>query len=189
MKILYYDGGNQRKREQVEQALKQAGIPLHLIEAHQWNETLEHLLAHPSTPTKRSLPHTQTLDLMIFDQADDDAIQKISALLKKGDAQVACKCIVTPYNRKWTFAQLFQEITAEHEYMECRAACMALIQGVALLNEQDYTPASWGIYEAAFMKGYFLLQQEETSLAELSKVHTEMIQAKNALVLKASDDG
>lgn len=182
MKILYYDGKDHAKGKRVQSIIESAKLSLILIKPDQGAATIAELLEGNVTSCK-PLP-LPTVDLMIFEGFNDEAIMELSALLKQNNVLIERKCIVTKHNRNWTFARLLTEIQAEQAYMNSVAQCRSLLQEVSNYQESDYTPKSWQRYELAFMSAALLLQQEHTSKEELDTLIQTIIQTRDQLVKK-----
>lgn len=184
MKVLYYDGGDADKRSRVQNVLEKLSYPYTMIEQMQGNVRLVELVndhVDPHTPPA-CLPQ---FDLMIFADADDEQIIAVSSALAAQDAQVDCKCVITKYNREWALKDLLSEVMSERAYFQSRAECQALIQAVANVHESDYTPASWKAYEAAFMHGALLFQEEQADKAQFDAAIALIEQAKANLIKKS----
>ncbi len=57
-------------------------------------------------------------EMLIFDGASDETLNKALYLMKKQHASVDLKAVVTQTNRTWTSAQVHGEISKEHEAMK-----------------------------------------------------------------------
>lgn len=180
MQIIYYNQ-DAAKRKIIADLANAMHIALTFINQFQGNITLQDIIdSAKSNDSPCLLPD---IEVMIFHEFSDQQIDELLALMKQNDIMTAYQCVVTAHNQSWRIYDLFQELIKEREYFNTYQQLKECIVRVGELKEADYSEASWKVYEAAFMSGYFCLQKQST-VTELQEA-IQMIQyAKKQLIRK-----
>ncbi len=179
MHILCYFGNDNQKREQIEHLLQKQAISYTVISKQQGNATVNDILMQQTKKPPCPLPD---ITLMIYHEADDEQISALTKAFKATKIVLPYQCVVTKHNRAWKLIDLCREIMEEHAYFTAYEACKKSVMEVSSLKEDDYRKDTWKQYEAAFMKGYLLLQSRQADKAQLEQAIKEMQEAKAKLI-------
>lgn len=180
MKILCYFGRDSQRREQIEHLLQQQATPYTIISPQQGNATVNDILMQQ--PIKEAACLLPDITLLIYHEADDEQISELIQAFKAANIAVPYQCVVTKHNRTWRLLDLCQEIMEEHAYFTAYEACRKSIEEVSSLKEDEYRADTWKEYEAAFMKGYLLLQSKQANKDLLTQAVKEIRDAKAKLI-------
>lgn len=178
--IVYYDGNDKNKQQLVKGVLDMFPITYKLLTSEDLPQTIGYVMELDGCTKHADDPATpiSTSDLMIIQDLDDDRIQAISFALREANAHVARKAMLTKHNRTWTLASLLQEIEEEHQYFMMYDHLKQLLMEVNNMEETAYTPASWKVYQDAFLQGYLLFQEQQPDKALLAYAIQMITEAK-----------
>ncbi len=93
------------------------GCRVRQVEKKDYGLPIADLLAG-ETVSEEAAPDDFSDEMLVFDIAGDDTLNKALYLMKKEHVQVDLKAVVTENNRKWNSGQLHAEISKEHEALK-----------------------------------------------------------------------
>lgn len=180
IQLVYYPGSSLEKSKKVEQVLKQFPYTYRILEEKELSQKLGYLMELEGFAYEDITPvHSCIEDLLIMNALEDDVVLGISKALRTQDCHIERKAMLTAHNKDWTLSSLLTEINNEHAYFQSYETLKRCIVDVASLEKEDFTLDSWNSYQQAFLQGYSLLQESETS-QELLDIAIQKIQDTKA---------
>ena len=147
-RILIYFGDEQQKQPIVEQVLKDMHADYRILQDADLNQCVANLMGLPGfDEIPDAKPAHHSIDLMLFEDASDEEIQKVNECLQAKGTAMQRKAMLTKHNKDWTFHDLLSEIEREHTYFQTMDAIRTLLVQSSELVIEAYTPASWKSYE------------------------------------------
>ncbi len=180
-RILIYFGDEQQKQPIVEQVLKDMHADYRILQDADLNQHVANLMGLPGfDEIPDAEPAHHSIDLMLFEDASDEEIQKVNECLQAKGTAMQRKAMLTKHNKDWTFHDLLSEIEREHTYFQTMDAIRTLLVQSSELVIEAYTPASWKSYEQAFYQAYECMNRE-CSMEELNGAYEALSSAKKQL--------
>lgn len=177
--ILIYLGDQQEKQAGLQLALEPFSIPVTFLNDQALLQTIKSLLNHE--PATADTDEHFAIDFMFFDEVSDDEIKAINKAMEQQGIRMPRKAVRTIHNEAWLLKDLLKEIQEEHEYFQILETIHQQLQASASLVIEEYTPASWQVYEQAFFEAYALLQKQATK-EEASHALSNLLSAKEHLI-------
>lgn len=120
--ILYYDNGQNKKRNVLEKSLQHMGISITPILPSHFHQTVGHLAKVKGFPSRKLSPlelaPVISDELMVLCNFTDAQLDALLTGMKAGVIpHVPLKAVLTAQNSFWTLAQLFQELEEEHRHL------------------------------------------------------------------------
>ena len=117
--ILYHLGEDTEKGRTVREILREMKIPALTVDETQLDETAGRLAALNAPPAEQpsdpaGAPEAEFLLLCGF---GDRQLDRLLTALRRAEAPVAYKAVLTEHNRHWTLGELMREVAREHETM------------------------------------------------------------------------
>lgn len=166
----------------VYEVLENMQLPYRTVESRMLKETLGYLFQLPGfTSSVDEKQYTFDFDAMILHEVDDDTLNEMIAELKKVNANVARKAMLTKHNQHWRMGDLLEEINAEHAYFQVYDNLMLLLKRAETLHPEDYVSALWNRYQTAFINAYETLQSRPEDIHILKQAQENLQNAEMAL--------
>ena len=180
-RILIYFGDEQQKQPIVEQVLKDMHADYRILQDADLNQCVANLMGLPGfDEIPDAKPAHHSIDLMLFEDASDEEIQKVNECLQAKGTAMQRKAMLTKHNKGWAFHDLLSEIEREHTYFQTMDAIRTLLVQSSELVIESCTPASWKSYEQAFYQAYECMNRE-CSMEELNGAYEALSSAKKQL--------
>ncbi len=122
--VLLYNLKGTKKGKELSMIFSYLGFRVRPVDKADYGVPIEELLeAKPASegeaaPAPEEAPADFSDEMLIFEGASDETLNKALYLMKKQHASVDLKAVVTQTNRTWTSAQVHGEISKEHEAMK-----------------------------------------------------------------------
>lgn len=180
-KILLYFGDYENKKETVVRVLQDMRIPFQILQDEDLVQYVGYLMDLEDFH-KNNENYTQhyASDLMILQNIEDDEILKMNQYFIAQQCSMKRKAMLTTHNQHWKVCDLLLEIEKEHLYFSYVDKIQTILTQSSTLVIEDYTKASWLMYEQAFMEAYEAITKE-SSLELVSSCYQCLLQAKKDL--------
>lgn len=181
--VLLYFGKSPEKKEHVCKILEDLNLRPIVVDDNDTSQSVGYLFQLPGFSNNETNGMHIPLDLMLFEDAEDDIISEFNKFSSLLHCEMKQKAMLTRHNQNWKLCDLLYEIEKEHAYFGYVEKIHTILNQSQHLIIDDYTKESWSIYEKAFYQAYDALQKEQT-LEEITKVYETLNQAKDALKKK-----
>ena len=120
-KVLLYGIGNESARDRALRGVLREKQLLTLdVTASQLSETVGRLVSTnaavmPDAPPKAAPEKVPETEFMLLCGLGDRQLDRLLAAMRRADAVVPYKAVVTEQNRSWTLERLIREVAREHE--------------------------------------------------------------------------
>ncbi len=120
--VLLYNVKGTKKGKELSMIFSYLGFRVRQIDKADYGLPIEDLVAGKTAdgeePQADAKPADFSDEMLVFDGASDDTLNKALYMMRKQGVPVDLKAVVTQNNRQWTSTQLHTEISKEHEAMK-----------------------------------------------------------------------